>query len=129
MTLGPSEIAELRRQIKAHYWENDHQYDPLTSLPVGETPQIITHGKGCTLVTAEGHELLDLVGGMECVNIGYGRSELGSVAAEAMGELGYWSALIGATVPAIELSTKLAELAPGDLNHVFLGRFDIRWTM
>ena len=67
-------------------------------------------------MAAERHKLLDLLGGMECVNIGYGRSELGPVAAEAMAELGYWSSLIGATIPAIERSTKLAEIAPGDLN-------------
>ena len=120
MSLPQREVTELRDAIARHYWEHDHQWDPLTSLPIGETPQIITHGQGARLHTAEGHELVDLVGGMECVNVGYGRKELAEAASRQMIELGYWSALIGASVPAVKLSKLLADLAPGDLNHVFL---------
>jgi putrescine aminotransferase len=54
------------------------------------------------------------------VNIGYGRDELADAAARQMRELPYYNTFFGTShVPVIKLSAKLAELAPGDLNHVF----------
>ena len=58
--------------------------------------------------------------GLWCVNIGYGRDELADVAARQMRELPYYNTFFQTThVPAIALANKIAELAPGDLNHVF----------
>ena len=58
--------------------------------------------------------------GLWCVNIGYGRDELAEAAARQMKELPYYNTFFMSThVPAIALADKLAELAPGDLNHVF----------
>ena len=58
--------------------------------------------------------------GLWCVNIGYGRKELAEVAARQMEELAYYNTFFQTThVPAIALAAKIAELAPGDLNHVF----------
>jgi putrescine aminotransferase len=58
--------------------------------------------------------------GLWCVNIGYGRDELADAAARQMRELPYYNTFFKTThVPAIALANKLAELAPGDLNHVF----------
>jgi putrescine aminotransferase len=58
--------------------------------------------------------------GLWCVNIGYGRKELAQVAARQMEELAYYNTFFQTThVPAIALAAKIAELAPGDLNHVF----------
>ena len=58
--------------------------------------------------------------GLWCVNIGYGRDRLADVAARQMRELPYYNTFFMTThIPAIALSQKLAEIAPGDLNHVF----------
>ena len=58
--------------------------------------------------------------GLWCVNIGYGREELADVAARQMRELPFYNTFFQTThVPALMLSKKLAELAPGDLNTVF----------
>jgi putrescine---pyruvate transaminase len=58
--------------------------------------------------------------GLWCVNIGYGRDELADVAARQIRELSYYNTFFMTThVPAIALAAKIAELAPGDLNHVF----------
>ena len=58
--------------------------------------------------------------GLWCVNVGYGRDRLADVAARQMKELPYYNTFFMTThVPAIALSQKLAEVAPGDLNHVF----------
>jgi len=82
--------------------------------------RIITRAKGVTLTDSEGNHILDAMGGLWCVNIGYGRDELAEVAARQMRELPYYNTFFQTThVPVIALSAKLAELAPGDLNQVF----------
>ena len=82
--------------------------------------RVITQAKGVTLTDSEGAQILDAMAGLWCVNIGYGRDELADVAARQMRELPYYNTFFKTThVPVIALSAKLAELAPGDLNHVF----------
>ncbi len=82
--------------------------------------RIITRAKGVTLTDSEGNHILDAMGGLWCVNIGYGREELAEAAARQMRELPFYNTFFQTThVPVIALSAKLAELAPGDLNHVF----------
>lgn len=84
--------------------------------------RVIMRAKGVTLTDSEGEEILDGMAGLWCVNIGYGRDELADVAARQMRELPYYNTFFQTThVPVIALSAKLAELAPGDLNHVFYG--------
>lgn len=84
--------------------------------------RVITSAKGVTLTDSEGVELLDAMAGLWCVNIGYGRHELAEAAARQMRELPYYNTFFQTThVPAVALATKLAELVPGDLNHVFYG--------
>jgi putrescine---pyruvate transaminase len=54
------------------------------------------------------------------VNTGYGRESIVSVAMEQMRRLPYATGYFHfGSEPAIRLASKLAELAPGDLNHVF----------
>jgi putrescine aminotransferase len=82
--------------------------------------RVITKAKGVFLTDSEGNEILDGMSGLWCVNIGYGREELAKVAAQQMTQLPYYNTFFHTThVPAIALSARLAELAPGDLNHVF----------
>ncbi len=101
-----------------------HHVHPFTAQ--GELAEkgarVIMRAKGVTLVDSEGEEILDAMAGLWCVNIGYGREELAEVAARQMRELPYYNTFFQTThVPVIALSAKLAELAPGDLNHVFYG--------
>jgi putrescine aminotransferase len=82
--------------------------------------RVITKANGVFLTDSEGNEILDGMSGLWCVNIGYGRQELARVAAQQMTQLPYYNTFFQTThVPAIALSARLAELAPGDLNHVF----------
>ena len=82
--------------------------------------RVITSAKGSWLKDSEGEEILDGMAGLWCVNLGYGREELADAAARQMRELPYYNTFFQTThVPALMLAQKLAELAPGDLNHVF----------
>ena len=83
-------------------------------------PRVITSAKGVWLKDSDGEEIIDGMAGLWCVNIGYGRDELADAAARQMRELPYYNTFFKTTtVPALMLAKKLAELAPGDLNHVF----------
>ncbi len=82
--------------------------------------RVITRARGVTLTDSEGREMLDGMAGLWCVNLGYGREELVQAAANQMRQLPFYNTFFQTShVPAIALSTRLAELAPGDLNHVF----------
>lgn len=108
--------AELQALDAAHHIHPFTTQSELTEKGV----RVIKSAKGIWLKDTEGHELLDAMAGLWCVNIGYGRDELADVAARQMRELPYYNTFFQTThVPVIALSAKLAELAPGDLNHVF----------
>ncbi|MDO6485447.1 aspartate aminotransferase family protein [Shimia thalassica] len=110
--------AELQALDAAHHVHPFTNQDELTA----KGARVIMRAKGVSLFDSEGVEILDAMAGLWCVNIGYGRGELADVAARQMRELPYYNTFFQTThVPVIALSAKLAELAPGDLNHVFFG--------
>ncbi len=99
-----------------------HHMHPFTSdaALAKKGARIITRGKGVWLTDSEGQQIIDGMAGLWCVNIGYGRKELAEVAARQIEELCYYNTFFQTShVPAIALAAKIAELAPGDLNHVF----------
>ncbi len=82
--------------------------------------RVITRASGVYLWDSEGERLLDGMAGLWCVNLGYGRQELVDAAARQMSQLPYYNTFFQTThPPAVMLAARLAELAPGDLNHVF----------
>ncbi|MGH1411885.1 MAG: aspartate aminotransferase family protein [Pelagimonas sp.] len=107
---------ELRRMDAAH-----HMHPFTQNSELGEKgARVITRALGCWLTDSEGNRILDAMAGLWCVNIGYGRDELAEAAKIQMQELPYYNTFFQTShVPAIALAAKLAELAPGDLNHVF----------
>jgi len=108
--------AELQALDAAH-----HMHPFTAGAALGRKgARVITRANGVRLTDSEGNEILDGMAGLWCVNIGYGREELAEVAARQMRELPFYNTFFQTThVPAIALAAKLAELAPGDLNHVF----------
>ncbi len=83
-------------------------------------PMIFESGEGCYLRDVEGHEYLDVRACLWNVNVGHGRRELAQAAAEQMTKLAYCSGYTGyGSRPLIELSTKLASVAPAQLNATF----------
>ncbi|WP_186395411.1 aspartate aminotransferase family protein [Stappia sp. TSB10GB4] len=82
--------------------------------------RVIVSAKGCYLTDSDGDRLLDGMGGLWCVNIGYGRTELAEAAARQMRELPYYNTFFKTTMPVTTLlAEELAELAPEGLNRVF----------
>ena len=106
-------VWEQDRRHHVHPFHNFASYDEHGSL-------IIDEGNGVYLKDINGKEYFDAVGGMWCTNIGLGRKEMADAIAEQVLKLAYANPFTDmSNEPAARLAAKLAELAPGDLNHVF----------
>jgi putrescine aminotransferase len=82
--------------------------------------RILTGAAGATVTDAEGRELIDGFAGLWCVNAGYGQESVIDAAIRQLKELPYATGYFGiSSEPAIRLASRLADLAPGDLDHVF----------
>ena len=108
--------AELQALDAAH-----HMHPFTANSELGQKgARIITRAEGVYLHDSDGNKIFDAMAGLWCVNIGYGRDELAEVAARQMRELPYYNTFFMTShAPVIALAAKIAELAPGDLNHVF----------
>ncbi|HWU03502.1 MAG TPA: aminotransferase class III-fold pyridoxal phosphate-dependent enzyme [Novosphingobium sp.] len=83
---------------------------------------VLSSGRGIWLTDSQGNELLDGFAGLWCVNVGYGQDSVVEAARAQMERLPYATGYFHfASEPAIQLAQKLAERAPGDLNHVYFG--------
>jgi adenosylmethionine-8-amino-7-oxononanoate aminotransferase len=112
---GPYSAAALSEQARRHLWMHFTRIgaDPRAPVP------IIVSGEGCYVYDADGKRYLDGLSALYCVNVGHGRPEFAQAAAAQLGELDFFTTWSYAHPRAIELATRVAELAPGDLNRVF----------
>ncbi|MBP7572604.1 MAG: aminotransferase class III-fold pyridoxal phosphate-dependent enzyme, partial [Rhodoferax sp.] len=75
--------------------------------------RVITKADNIYIWDSEGHKILDAMSGLWCVNAGYGRKELADAAYQQMMTLPFYNSFFQTTnVPAVQLATKLASLAP-----------------
>jgi putrescine aminotransferase len=86
--------------------------------------RVMTRAEDIYVWDSEGRKVLDAMSGLWCVNAGYGRKELADVAYQQMMTLPFYNSFFNTTnVPAVQLATKLAALAPTvgerSFNHVF----------
>ncbi|MBK5408750.1 aminotransferase [Pseudomonas sp. TH34] len=108
---------QLDAADKAHYMHGFHMFDEHRE----QGSLNIAAGDGAYIYDTAGNRYLDAVGGMWCTNIGLGREEMADAIANQVRQLAYSNPFCDmANVTAIELCAKLASLAPGDLDHVFL---------
>jgi len=86
--------------------------------------RVITRADNIYVWDSEGKKMLDAMSGLWCVNAGYGRKELADAAYQQMMTLPFYNSFFNTTnVPAVQLATKLASLAPvvggRKFEHVF----------
>jgi len=83
---------------------------------------IVESGEGVRIKGADGTELIDAFGGLYCVNVGYGRSEVADAIAAQARKLAYYHSYAGHTTEALaRLSARLIEMAPAGMSKVFYG--------
>jgi adenosylmethionine-8-amino-7-oxononanoate aminotransferase len=104
---------DLRAGARDHLWLH------FTRMH-GYEPPVIVRGEHCYLWDDTGKKYLDALAGLFSVNIGYSYGEeIGQAALEQMRELPFYTNWSYAHPRAIELATKLAELAPEHINRAF----------
>jgi adenosylmethionine-8-amino-7-oxononanoate aminotransferase len=121
--LKMSEQQKIDMQI---VWQQDkdHYIHPWTDFSTFKETgsMVLADSDNVHVVDGDGRRYLDGIGGLWCVNIGYAREEMAQAVADQIRAIPYFSSFgHHTTVPAAQLAAKLAQLAPGNLNHVFYG--------
>ena len=102
--------------------DRDHIIHPWIDLGTAKTrePLIVAAAEGVHIYDSRGHRMLDGIGGMWCVNIGYGREEMAQAIADQVRRMPYFSPFgLISTPESIEFGKRLTAYTPGDLKHVF----------
>ncbi|GAA4220798.1 hypothetical protein GGQ68_000394 [Sagittula marina] len=84
-------------------------------------PRIITGAEGVNITDIDGHSVVDAVGGLWCVNLGYSNDLVKEAIAKQLYDLPYYSAFAGTTnPPAIEAAHAVQEFFADDgMERVF----------
>ncbi len=82
-------------------------------------PRMISGAKDMHYVTPEGRKILDGVAGLWCCNAGHNREPIVEAIRAQAGELDYSPAFQFGHPKAFALASRIAAMAPGDLDHVF----------
>ena len=111
---APIDLAKVRKQDLDHVWHPLKQHQGMTQDDLA----VIVSADGCEITDSEGNTYIDAYGGIWNVNVGYGRQEIVDAVHKQMQTLPFYPS-IQINVPAAQLAARLAELLPGDLNHLF----------
>jgi len=112
--MSANDLYELDRQHLVH---------PVSAWATQEAegPLVLDRGSGLTVKDHTGREYLDGFAGLWCVNVGYGQKTVVEAMNAQAEKLAYVTGYFGfASETAIRLAARLAELTPGDLDHIYL---------
>ncbi|HKC28300.1 MAG TPA: aminotransferase [Jatrophihabitans sp.] len=99
-------------------------FHPFTNVREHEQagPLTIVTGHGSTLTDTHGRDYLDAMGGLWCVNIGYGNTELAEAIRAQAEKLAYYHTFASmGNEPVAQLAQRLVTMAPGPMSKVFFG--------
>jgi L-2,4-diaminobutyrate transaminase len=98
-----------------------HPFTQLDQHASSDAP-VIVEGKGVTLQASDGRRFLDAMAGLWCVNVGYGRREIGEALLAEASRLGYYHAFasMATDLPAV-LAERVISLYPTPMARVFFG--------
>jgi L-2,4-diaminobutyrate transaminase len=115
----PLSAADLLAMDQAHVF---HPFTMAADHEDNGPAAMIVDGKGARLTDVEGREYIDAMAGLWCVNIGYGRPELGEAMRKQAERLPYFHGFSGMANDVVaELSARLVKLAPAGMKKVFFG--------
>jgi len=114
MTSAPSAV--LARQTN----DLDAFWLPFTpNRAFKRAPRLIVRAKDMHYFTPDGRAVLDGLAGLWCSNAGHNRDPIVAAIQRQAAELDYAAAFHFAHPKSFELASRVAALAPGDLNRVF----------
>lgn len=82
-------------------------------------PRLVVGAKDMHYTAANGHKVLDGAAGLWCINPGHNRAPIVEAIRKQAGEMDFAPSFQFSHPQAFTLATRIAELAPGDLDHVF----------
>ena len=82
-------------------------------------PRLVSRAKDMHYYTPDGRAILDATAGMWCTNAGHNRDPIVAAIKDQAEELDYAPPFQFAHPKSFQLASRIAELAPGDLDHVF----------
>jgi putrescine---pyruvate transaminase len=88
-----------------------------------DAPTMITRGDGVFIFDVDGRRMIDCVGGLWCVNVGYGNAEIIEAMTVQLKELAYISLFPGSTnAPSVRLAEQICHIAREEqIAKVFFG--------
>jgi len=100
-------------------WDAEHIVHSL--YPIGQNQGVMfKRAEGAYLEDCDGRRYLDFSSQLDCVNLGYGRTELVEAAAKAMKEFSFLTNFFGLSNEVlVEAAMALAEVTPPGLDHYF----------
>ena len=115
MTLDTDHLNPVSKKAK------NHLVQPWPSAgTIGNDPRgLLTQAEGIYVHNELGQKLIDGPAGMWCTNVGHRNKEIADVMQHQALELSYNSPWYSSNEPSAELAARLAEYAPGDLDHVY----------
>src|SRR5689334_15139524 len=84
-----------------------------------KAPRLLAGAKDMHYVTVDGRKIIDAASGMWCTNAGHGRTQISEAIANQAAALDYAPPFQFGIPQAFELASRIAELAPKGLDHVF----------
>jgi adenosylmethionine-8-amino-7-oxononanoate aminotransferase len=108
--------ADLQELARKHLWMH---FTRMGGFDAEHPIPIIARGDGAYVYDVDGNRYLDGLSGLFCCNAGHGRAELGEAMERQVRELDFVTNWSYAHPRCIELAARIAEMTPGDLNHVF----------
>lgn len=109
-----SQTAQLLEKDRNHVWHHLSQHSVLKE----QDPLVMVKGEGSRVWDAKGNSYLDASsGGVWCVNVGYGRTEIAKAVSEQLTKLNFFASTAG-NEPCAEFAEKLIEKMPG-MSRVF----------
>jgi adenosylmethionine-8-amino-7-oxononanoate aminotransferase len=108
-------INELKSYALNHLWMHNRDW-----VKTGEEggPDIMVEGNGIYVTDIQGKTWIDVNGGYNSVNVGYGRKEIADRSASQMRRLQYFPQGT-TTAPLIHLSEKISSISPGNLQRTW----------
>jgi beta-alanine--pyruvate transaminase len=84
-------------------------------------PRLLVAAKDMYYIAADGRQILDGTAGLWCVNAGHCRESITAAIREQAGVMDYAPPFQMGHPLAFELAQQLAQILPGDIDHVFFG--------
>jgi len=105
----------LRKKDISHFW---HPYTDISSFELKEF-SVIEKAEGVYLIDTEGHRILDGISSWWCMNLGHGQVDIIEAIRKQSGILQHSITGGISHVKVIELSDRIAGIAPGNLSRVY----------